>query len=117
MWFLKNKERKKKVLCAWNPMHVTLSGFKVQTIIPLNLNVGIHVYGLDAIVVGMDGFKKHQRFTKKNRNNGKEPLVSWLTVLFSQCHTHDKWNFGNVDEEEVMMTLVIREIECVEFFF
>ena len=50
---------------------------------------------------------------KKNRNNGKEPLVSWLTVLFSQCHTHDKWNFGNVDEEEVMMTLVIREIENV----
>ena len=46
--------------------------------------------------------------------NGKEPLVSWLTV-FSQCHTHDKWNFGNVDEVEVMMTLVIREIECVEF--
>ena len=52
---------------------------------------------------------------KKNRNNGKEPLVSWLTVLFSQCHTHDKWNFGNVDEEEVMMTLLIREIECVKF--
>ena len=75
MWFLKNKERKKKVLCAWNPMHVTLSGFKVQTIIPLNLNVGIHVYGLVAIVVGMDGFKKNQRFTKKKKKKKKKTEI------------------------------------------
>ena len=49
-------------------MHVTLSGFKVQTIIPLNLNVGIHVYGLVvAIVVGMDGFKKTTIIYKRKK--------------------------------------------------
>ena len=50
-----SKKRKKK-LCMES---YTCDTEWVQTIIPLNLNVGIHVYGLVAIVVGMDGFKKH----------------------------------------------------------
>ena len=53
----KKKEKEKRTLCMESYACDTVW---VQTIIPLNLNVGIHVYGLVvAIVVGSNGFKKH----------------------------------------------------------
>ena len=67
LYVVSQKQRKKKKSTLCMESYACDTEWVQSSIIPLNLNVGIHVYGLVAIVVGMDGVKKHQRFTKKKK--------------------------------------------------